>query len=178
MCGHYPVTFVVGDVLCRVFLAVQNVSVAAKSDPVFVGRCVMEVLVLSELVTKFVLIGVRVRHSVLLFGYEQFEEILARLKSGFIAIRLQSKLCRLMAKCNNRLKIIDTGTSSLGLGRILTWLIDVLSHCTCDFRFGIAQPQDDASDNDCLLESLIIREEMREQKAFKLLGTWFTMETG
>lgn len=70
MRGHYSVAFAVGDVLRRVFLTVQNVSVAAESDPVFVGRCVMEVLVLAQLVTEFVLIRMWVRRSVLLFGYE------------------------------------------------------------------------------------------------------------
>lgn len=70
MRGHYSVAFAIGDVLRRVFLTVQNVSVATEPDPVFVGRCVMEMLVLAQLVTKFVLIGVRVRRSVLLLGCE------------------------------------------------------------------------------------------------------------
>lgn len=70
MRGHYSVAFAVGDVLRRVLLTVQNVSVAAESDPVLVGRRVMEVLVLAQLVTEFVLIGVWVRRSVLLLGCE------------------------------------------------------------------------------------------------------------
>lgn len=70
MRGHYSVAFAVGNILSRVFPTVQNVSVAAKPDPVFVGRRVMKVLVFAQLVTKFVLIGVWVRRSVLLLGCE------------------------------------------------------------------------------------------------------------
>jgi hypothetical protein len=67
---HDSITLCVSHILCRVLLALENVSVAAESNSVLLLGCMMKMFVLSELVAKFILIGVWNGRSIFLLVWK------------------------------------------------------------------------------------------------------------
>jgi hypothetical protein len=67
MSVNWPISFNISDILCRIFLSVQDVSITPKTDAVFLGCCVMKVTIFFQFVSIFVLVGANKHGSIFVF---------------------------------------------------------------------------------------------------------------